>query len=333
MRNIYLIQSSFLDWIDEKTISSKDVQDERIIYLEKDGLEVSDYQSLIYKIEEANASSVINKITLVITSSGGQCLGLGYAIQTIEQSKKPIEAIINSYAFSAGYWLACACNKTYVSDENAGVGSIGSIMVLYDESKYFKKLGVKKTVIKDGSKKALGNFETLTDEIKADFQEEVSKITKDFRGFVISKRALDADWKDESQTYLAKDAPFLFDGIKPLSFYQFEKSEILKMTDVEKVQVEDKIKAEAIAKAEANAMNKEEAFKIIDLVAKYPQMGETIKEVYNKTGSLVAVQDSILANLEKETDDVSTISESVEDKKPKNNVLEVLKKVHGLRGY
>ncbi|MGR9427730.1 S49 family peptidase [Rhizobium leguminosarum] len=94
-------------------------------------------------------------------------------IRKARRSSRPIVAIANTYAASAAYWLACACDEIVVTPSGE-VGSIGVYMVHQDLSKAAEKEGVRITFVKEGPRKTEGNrFEPLSEEARSALQERV----------------------------------------------------------------------------------------------------------------------------------------------------------------
>jgi len=81
----------------------------------------------------------VQAIALVIDSPGGEATGINELADTIYQARgqKPIHAYIEGYGASAAYWIASAADTVTV-DENALVGSIGTVAGYPDPSKRVK---------------------------------------------------------------------------------------------------------------------------------------------------------------------------------------------------
>lgn len=110
----------------------------------------------------------IDSILLDIDSPGGSVEGVPEAAAEIRSSRerKPITAIANTTAASAGYWLASQANEVVVTP-SGWVGSIGVYSTHEDWSGAYEQLGIKTTLISAGKYKVEGNeFEPLSDEAR-----------------------------------------------------------------------------------------------------------------------------------------------------------------------
>jgi len=82
-------------------------------------------------------------IILRLDTPGGQASYIDIISNTIRNANKPVLAYVEGGAYSAGYWLASACQEIYLSSKQDGVGSIGAYTTIADFSKRFEKLGIK----------------------------------------------------------------------------------------------------------------------------------------------------------------------------------------------
>ena len=127
-------------------------------------------QAISNSLREANADDTIDSIILEIDSPGGSVYGVAEAAAEIRASGKPVTAIANSLAASAGYWLGSAAKEFFVTP-GGEVGSIGVWMAHEDWSKALEDAGVKTTLISAGKYKVEGNpYEPLGDEAKGFLQ-------------------------------------------------------------------------------------------------------------------------------------------------------------------
>lgn len=121
-------------------------------------------------LREANADDTVDSILLDIDSPGGSVYGVAELAAEIRASAKPVTAIANSLAASAGYWLGSAAGEFYVTP-GGEVGSIGVWMAHEDWSKALDEFGIKTTLISAGKYKTEGNpYEPLGDDSKAFLQ-------------------------------------------------------------------------------------------------------------------------------------------------------------------
>lgn len=110
------------------------------------------------------ADKSIETIVLDIDSPGGSVYGVQELADKIFETrqKKKVIAIANPLAASAAYWLGTAASEFYATPSGE-VGSVGVIMVHFDESKNFENEGIKVTVLQAGEYKGEGNpFQPLS---------------------------------------------------------------------------------------------------------------------------------------------------------------------------
>ena len=101
---------------------------------------------------------------------------------------KPIIAVLNDMACSAGYALASCCSEIYIPDTGTA-GSIGVVMMHVDHSEALAQFGMKVTLIHAGEHKVDGNcFETLPKDVRQAFQEECDSLRQTFAELVSSGR-------------------------------------------------------------------------------------------------------------------------------------------------
>lgn len=150
----------------------------------------TDYQTLKIQIAEANKSKKVKEIAMVIDSPGGNTKGLFEVVDVIRASAKPVTAIIDGMGASAGYALATGASRI-VTSKAAEVGSIGTIMVGWDDSEYYKKQGMKPIVIASGEIKKAFWGEEVTKEQIAHYQGIIDKLTEIFIDTISSSRDLD----------------------------------------------------------------------------------------------------------------------------------------------
>lgn len=113
------------------------------------------YRTIMAELSYAANDNSVAGIMLDIDSFGGMSAGCERLTRMIAQinSIKPIHALVDLNAYSAGYSIAAACSKIHLTDHSAGVGSIGCIAIHCDMSKYHAKEGLDFTVVTFGAKK------------------------------------------------------------------------------------------------------------------------------------------------------------------------------------
>ena len=111
-------------------------------------------------------------IVLNVDSPGGTVAGTMETAAAVREAaaKKPVIAMVDTLGASAAYWIVSQASEIVLAP-SAEVGSIGVLLVHWDESEFLKMVGSKVTIVRSGDHKAEGNpFEPLSDETKAYFQ-------------------------------------------------------------------------------------------------------------------------------------------------------------------
>lgn len=124
------------------------------------------------QLADALASEQVRAILFHVDSPGGSGFGLTELASTIFSARgiKPMSAIANSYAASAGYCLASAASR-FVVTPGGLVGSIGTYLLHWDMSGQLEEAGLKPTFVQGGENKTEGNsFEPLDDDTLAHWQ-------------------------------------------------------------------------------------------------------------------------------------------------------------------
>ncbi len=105
-------------------------------------------QRVAFEFSKLVANEEIGAIVLDIDSPGGAITGVSELASLIYEARdvKPVYAFISGLGASAGYWIASAAEKVYISDTGEA-GSIGVVATYRDSSKAKEKAGVKDTEI------------------------------------------------------------------------------------------------------------------------------------------------------------------------------------------
>lgn len=149
------------------------------------GLSCEDFGQMF---DSAIADPNIGAVIFDVDSPGGEVSGTPELAQKIFDARgtKPIIAVVNSMAASAGYWLASAADEIVVTPSGC-VGSIGVFCVHLDASEALAEAGLNYTIIKAGKFKAenistqpisednLQNTQTEVDAIYSHFISAVAK--------------------------------------------------------------------------------------------------------------------------------------------------------------
>lgn len=179
------------------------------------------YQAIAAQVRAAAADPEVGSILMVIDSPGGSVDGLADAADVIFEARKskPVIAQVQGMAASAAYYLASQANKI-----NAGrmdmIGSIGTILPMYDRSEFYKKAGVENISFTTGPYKGAGmEGKPVTEEQRAYFQGIVDSASKDFVAAIRRGRSIEG-LKDvaDGRVFFAPDAKAagLIDAIKTL---------------------------------------------------------------------------------------------------------------------
>jgi signal peptide peptidase SppA len=164
-------------------------------------------------VQLASADSGIGAIVLRIDSPGGSVEGLAELGDAVSQARhrKPVIAVVEGLCASAAFYAAAGATAIYAGRMDL-VGSIGTIVTVYDMSKSFGDAGIRTVVIDTGKFKGTG---TLGTELSADEQTYLQSIVdayfSDFRRMVMSGRGTRlslADWSavSDGRIFLASEA-------------------------------------------------------------------------------------------------------------------------------
>jgi len=141
-------------------------------------MEVVSYEKLSSLLDAALNSDRVEHIVLDMNTPGGAAVGCFDFAERIYNARgiKPISAIVNYAAYSAGYMIASACDEIIVST-TSGVGSIGVIAAHVDLSKALDNDGLKITTFYRGDhKNDLSPYEPLTDTAAATLNAELDAL-------------------------------------------------------------------------------------------------------------------------------------------------------------
>lgn len=143
-----------------------------------EGCGMTSYDYLRAQLEFAKNDNDVKAVVLQIESPGGECGGAFDIAEYVYQFRKakPIYAVANDYAYSAGYLLFSQCTKGFVTN-TSGVGSIGVIAQLIDMTKFDAQMGLQYKIVRAGAKKQQGNpHEPITEETVADLRVEMDRL-------------------------------------------------------------------------------------------------------------------------------------------------------------
>lgn len=151
------------------------------------------YRTIQHLINESVDDRDTGAIFLDMQSSGGMLVGCKRTFEVIRKANevKPVFCYVDAYAYSACLYLAAACERIILADNNCGVGSVGVIAMHLDKSKVLEKEGLNYTVIKAGSRKdEFSDLKPLADETLQELQASVDRSRLVFAADVAEARGL-----------------------------------------------------------------------------------------------------------------------------------------------
>lgn len=155
--------------------------------------ELTSYERIRAQFSKALNDPNVSEIVLDLYTGGGAVSGCKELADYIFSSRdiKPITAIVNFNAYSAGYFIASACSRVVVS-QTSGVGSIGVILEHMETSKMEEQIGLKFTTFYRGDFKNAGSpHEPLTDESNTYLQQLIDDAYEMFTASVAQYRGID----------------------------------------------------------------------------------------------------------------------------------------------
>jgi signal peptide peptidase SppA len=173
----------------------------------------TDTRDITRQVELAGVDSAVKAILLRTDSPGGSVDGLaelGDAVRAAAR-RKPTIGQVEGMAASAAYYAIAGASEI-VAGRMDMVGSVGTIVTIYDVSKAFGEAGIRTVVISTGALKGVG---TMGSELTADEEKYLRSIVDayfaDFRRTVMSGRGTHlnlADWSEiaTGKVFVAPDA-------------------------------------------------------------------------------------------------------------------------------
>ena len=178
------------------------------------------YSTIAQQMIAAEHDPRVDAVLWEIDSDGGEVSGLVDVVGRVRAlaAKKPLWAIANEKAFSAGMWLASAASRLYVPTTGM-VGSIGVRMLHVDQSQRDAKQGLVYTEIVAGERKAdFSSHAPLSDAAYAVAQGEIDRIYGMFVAAVAGHRGIDEQLVRDTEAGLLNPsvalALGLIDGIQ-----------------------------------------------------------------------------------------------------------------------
>lgn len=176
-------------------------------------------------VEIAAADKGVDTVIMPVDSPGGSVDGLAELGDAVFKARESVTVIgqVEGLCASAAYYPISQADKVFAGRMDM-IGSIGTRLVLFDESKAFEEAGIETVVIDTGAFKSIGEPGTeVTDEQKAELQKTVNLFFADFKAVIARGRGrrLSAARLDEvadGRVFLADEAKALglIDGIQTL---------------------------------------------------------------------------------------------------------------------
>ncbi len=166
------------------------------------GGEAINLHHLKSRIDKAFENKNMVAVALTINSPGGSPvqseLVANYIKHKAQKKKLPIYSFVEDVAASGGYWLACAGEKIYAS-ENSIVGSIGVISAGFGFVEALKKLGIDRRVISQGKNKSVADpflpiqkkDKDIIENIQKDIHQSFIDVVRESRGKKLKEEAAD----------------------------------------------------------------------------------------------------------------------------------------------
>jgi ClpP class serine protease len=141
-----------------------------------DGSGLRSYRTIMMDLKAAARNPQVAGIMLDLDTFGGMSAGCERCTRLIAEvaQEKPVYGVVDLNAYSAGYSIASACSRVILTDQTAGVGSIGCIAIHCDVSKWADQEGLNYTVVTFGTKKGqFSPLRSLSKDDAADLQRSV----------------------------------------------------------------------------------------------------------------------------------------------------------------
>jgi signal peptide peptidase SppA len=154
--------------------------------------ELLSYERLREQIAASVNHELVKEVVLDFHTGGGQAIGCAELADFIRACTKikPITALVNFAAYSAGYMLAAACSKI-IASPTAGVGSIGVIIETYEVSKWEAEVGIKyNTFYRGRHKNDFSPHEEITDHAVMEIEKRLDQAYSLFVNSVAKHRNL-----------------------------------------------------------------------------------------------------------------------------------------------
>jgi signal peptide peptidase SppA len=130
---------------------------------EKNVVDETSSEEIIYLINQANADDNIKAIILEVDSYGGSAVAAEEINDALKSTNKPTVAFVRGAAASAAYWAASGANTIFASSLS-DIGSIGVTMSYLDNTKKNAKDGLTYNSLSAGKFKDYGSPDKILTE-------------------------------------------------------------------------------------------------------------------------------------------------------------------------
>jgi capsid assembly protease len=157
-------------------------------------------------VRDAANDPTVSRIALHIQSPGGDAIGCYEAAQAVAQAakKKTVVAFCDDMMASAAYFIGAGATAIAATPSSL-IGSIGTYVVLADDSEAWKRAGVEFRVVRSGKFKGAG-IDGYTEEQVENVQRMVDSFGAQFRSFVKKHRGSIAAENMGGQVFLGAEA-------------------------------------------------------------------------------------------------------------------------------
>lgn len=143
---------------------------------------LTSYEGIQHQLKVATEAPEVRSVILDLHTPGGEAIGAFETAAMVRElaAAKPVVALVNGMACSAGYAIASGAGQIVTTGSGVS-GSIGVITLHVDASRQLEDEGLKPTLIIAGAHKADGHpFGPLPKSVRDDFQARIDGIYDDF---------------------------------------------------------------------------------------------------------------------------------------------------------
>lgn len=176
--------------------------------IEKAYCGLRDYKEIAEDLAWARDNASVSGVLLHMDTPGGMVNGCHECYEEIVQTSKvkPTYAFTEGQICSAGYYLGSACDQI-IATPSSFIGSIGVLLQVLDNSKYYEAVGLKMHTLRSGELKAPGvDGDVVTDEQLQNLQSLVDGLAAEFKGVVSGHRPLIDEGSMQGQVFRASEA-------------------------------------------------------------------------------------------------------------------------------